>query len=344
MRFVLLTFFLAATVLFADRAALGSEANLEVLQQRAMAILKASCAECHDGTARRRDKGDFDHVLDVPRMIEGEYFLVPGDPMFSEIYAVMIDEDPDLRMPPPDNTDVHQPSEKEIRVVHDWIVALGLTDTSEAAVGGVEDAPRKDIPLASTSLANGAGEDAQPQLSEAITEAANTIEAIATKEGNHASASDPAVTIREPAGIEPATLLGRMHPLFVHFPVALLPMAGLIGLTGLILKRYEPWLPAIRWSLWLSALLSLLSVASGWIQSDLEGYTDGTVFLHRWSAVSLTVVTWLLLMIVEFSERKGTLRWRQMAVVLMLLAALLVALVGHSGGELVYGEGYLLGD
>lgn len=340
MRFSLSPRLIMGFFLLAAGAGMTRGATVEELQPRAVAILKASCALCHDGTARKRDKGDFDHVLNVQRMIEGEYFLVPGDPMLSEVYAVMIDDDPDLRMPPPDNTEVHQPTDKDIQVIHDWIIAMGVAEAvKDAAETSGADTTKEDREEALAAVLSDAGDGVLPELVEDGAE-----EATNQKAGEPVAAPDGAVLIEESSGGALTTLLGRMHPLFVHFPVAMLPMAGFIGLTGLILKRYRLWLPAIRWSLWLTAILAPVSVASGWIQSDLEGYRDATVLFHRWSAVVLTVFAWLSVIIVEIAERKATLRWRQCAVAFLLIVALLATLAGHSGGELVYGEGYLFGD
>lgn len=340
-------------------SAKAEEVPLEILQPRALAILEASCAECHDGTTRRRDKGDFDHVLDVQQMIEGDYFLVPGDPAFSEVYAVMIEEDPDLRMPPPDNDSVYQPTEADIKLIRDWIIALGEPEVREVSVA-VETEDLKTDELEMTEDLDSAEKksedlDADALLAQALIGAAAEADETAEVEVETEVVVEeksveldlpppPVLPEAEKSSISGETLFARMHPLLVHFPVAAVPMAGFIGFFGLVLRRYDRWLSTIRWLLLFTAILAPLSVATGWLLADIEGYADQTVRLHRWSAVVLAVFTWVSLFFVEAAERKKFKIGRRGAVFFLLIAVLLAALAGHTGGELIYGEGYPFND
>lgn len=338
---VILTSFVtvAACLAVSLSSAQAGSSSVQVLQPAVLKILEASCAKCHDGTTRRRDKGDFDHVLDIQKMIEGDFYLVPGDPEFSEIYLTMIEEDPDLRMPPPDNTEVYQPTEADIKLVRDWIVALA---EEPVETGSVEE-------VGSTTAASDKEDSAEEAAVDNVTVVVAPVSALDSEEVPPAfteetedtlPVSPPEIQLPEKSGIAPITLFARFHPLVVHFPVAAVPMAGLIGLFGLITGRYQKWLPAVRWALVFAAVLAPLSVATGWLLSDIEGYSDATVFLHRWSAVVLTVFTWVALITVQLAERRDTAAWRRGAVAFLLASVLLAGFVGHTGGELVYGIGY----
>ncbi|MGE9297358.1 MAG: DUF2231 domain-containing protein [Puniceicoccales bacterium] len=264
------------------------------LQAQVMDLFKMSCAECHDGSTARRGKGDFDTVLDPQAMIASNYFVIPGKPQKSEVYLLMAEKDPDMRMPPVDS-DVHHPSEKEIAMVRDWIDSLA----SEPKAADAGDTP--------------ADKTASPA------------------QGDQPKANKP---------LSREVLFARIHPLIVHFPVATIPMAAFIALLGGIFRRYEDWLPAIRWSLLIGALVAPVAVASGWLLADVEGFRDATVRIHRWLGVSGLVVAWICLLTVEWGERTSNPHGRRWAILLLLAAAVLIGFVGHTGGELVYGKGY----
>ncbi|MHC4995564.1 MAG: DUF2231 domain-containing protein, partial [Planctomycetota bacterium] len=147
--------------------------------------------------------------------------------------------------------------------------------------------------------------------------------------------------------------IGVLHPAMVHFPVALLTVAAMFIVLGWVFKKISP--DVVFYSLLFGALSSIVATALGWSFSPYEGYgvwnkefdsgnfetiTSVAVFYHRWSGVLLTALACLaalLAIIARFKEgepRKLNFWWKSMT----LASALLVAIVGHQGGELVYGE------
>ncbi|MGF1451747.1 MAG: c-type cytochrome domain-containing protein [Opitutales bacterium] len=273
------------------------------LDQQVLRLFKRSCAECHDGSSRSASKGDFDHVLDPRQMIDGEWYLVPGDPEFSELFLSMISDDPDIVMPPPD-ADAHKPTQAEIDMVRDWIVKLG--DTGYPT----------EKPSATVTDKVDEGEPAEP---------------------------NPVIPPPPPEGGPPlSTVFARMHPLVVHTPVAVIPMAAIIAALAIAFRRYDQWLPALRWSLVFGALAAPVAVITGWNLADISGYREETVGLHRWLGVSALVVIFGCLALVEWTERKAgdRAKFRKITAGVLIAAAILIAFTGHSGGEIVYGEGY----
>lgn len=137
-------------------------------------------------------------------------------------------------------------------------------------------------------------------------------------------------------------LLGRLHPLVVHFPIALLIAAALAeflrprraGAAG------GPSAPAL-FCLVLGAASAVVAALSGWLFAahDPPGM-EAILFRHRWTGVAVAVVAsgtaWLAL------------RWRSSEVfaaparVGMLISLGLVSYSAHLGGAMVYGEGFLL--
>lgn len=160
---------------------------------------------------------------------------------------------------------------------------------------------------------------------------------------------DPAVA--EPAsdamraGAAPGFLeiTGRLHPLVVHFPIALILAA--LGARVLGLKE------AARWCLWIGALGSLAAVTSGWLSASAQGYRPATVFSHRWLGVATSIAALLAAVTFEAARRRIAGASQRVAeraprsdaasvfaLALLFLAAILVGITGHMGGKLVHGD------
>ena len=148
---------------------------------------------------------------------------------------------------------------------------------------------------------------------------------------------------------EAAGLLGRVHPLLVHFPIALLLAGALAEILGAMRGRSGSS-PTARFCVGLGALGAALAAFTGWQRAEgfkaLPG-TEANVDVHRWFAVGTTGLAALLALIGLWSrERKdgvrapglGLFRWG------LLLAAVLVAVTAHFGGTLVYGADFPFGD
>ncbi len=139
------------------------------------------------------------------------------------------------------------------------------------------------------------------------------------------------------------TLYGRLHPLVVHFPIALLIAAAGAGWIWAIFRKSPGWEGAMRWCLWLGVLGAIFSVTSGWIRADEKGYAEQTVSLHRWLAVSTAVVALLTLIVYEIGRLKDCNISRWLTRLGLLVTMVLVGWAGHEGGILIYGEDYFSG-
>ena len=125
-------------------------------------------------------------------------------------------------------------------------------------------------------------------------------------------------------------LLGRLHPLLVHFPIALLLVVPVLEFLG----RSRP---ALRESagtvLTLSLVGAVASVFAGLALMRADGHEGSTLEDHLWVGVAVAVGTalaWLS-------------RGRSRALYTLTLAASLGALgwAAHLGGSLTHGEDYL---
>ncbi len=136
------------------------------------------------------------------------------------------------------------------------------------------------------------------------------------------------------------SFVGRAHPLVVHFPIALLLVAALAELARRCFAGLGSAGSVVGWCLWIGAPAAVAAAISGWFNVSVQGYGDATVFWHRWTGVGVAVVAVAALGLHLWTLRRpGSARWAVLVLLLLLTAGIVVA--GHTGGELVHGEGYL---
>lgn len=133
---------------------------------------------------------------------------------------------------------------------------------------------------------------------------------------------------------------GRLHPMLVHFPIALIVVAGVIELIR-IRKPPTPGADPVFYCLLFGALGAIVSAATGWVLAEDFSSESRTLFFHRWLGVGvagLASVTWFLSLLARSGERG----WARATYRLGLaLSIVLVSIGGHLGGVLVHGENYL---
>ncbi len=134
--------------------------------------------------------------------------------------------------------------------------------------------------------------------------------------------------------------LTYIHPMLVHFPIALLIVGFLAEATGAIFKK-EFFSKAAFYLLIIGTLGAVAAYLSGNIAGD--GITEtGTLKqaleIHESSAILtvwLVVATTLFrVALVALKKFRGTLQW--VAVALFLVSILSIARTGHYGGQLVF--------
>ncbi len=134
-------------------------------------------------------------------------------------------------------------------------------------------------------------------------------------------------------------LLGRLHPLVIHFPIAMILTAAAVELV-LVVRRDARPSPIAAFCLWVGTIGACLAAWTGW--SFGEEYGSGTTLeLHRWFGVACAgvliavVVCWCI-------ERSSRSNWSFHAYRFGLwLGAILVIVSSFFGGEMVWGEDFL---
>lgn len=128
-------------------------------------------------------------------------------------------------------------------------------------------------------------------------------------------------------------VIGRMHPLLLHFPIVLL-----------LLSLFSYWLPQepsmdTAWELIrLSAALTAIATAIMGLFLSIEESAKGDLLVyHRWGGIATAVLAWILYAFhQQISNRINTGR------VVSVCSAILLLATGHWGAGLTHGENFLL--
>ncbi len=138
-------------------------------------------------------------------------------------------------------------------------------------------------------------------------------------------------------------VIGRLHPVVVHFPIGLLITAGCIELWRWLRRREEPSSAAFT-CLTIGTVTALIAAWCGWAYADHDPpgrSVDDLLFWHRWTGASVAIGS-VLTTFCAIAQRSGV--WPQATKayrLLLLITTASVAWAGHLGGTLVYGEGFL---
>ncbi len=161
--------------------------------------------------------------------------------------------------------------------------------------------------------------------------------------------------------------LGRLHPLVVHFPIALLISALLIEVVaaswrGVGRVRSDPRDPdeqspdvardaasrpparAAVVCLLIGAVSAAAAAWFGWMNAAMEPHGQPvaeTIEIHRWTGVATAGLAVLALLVAFAASATRLGVFARAYRFVLLLAALLVGVTGHFGASLVYGPAYL---
>ena len=131
-------------------------------------------------------------------------------------------------------------------------------------------------------------------------------------------------------------LIGKLHPLLVHFPIALVMAAAAAEVAAIATPRHA-WHTVAVANLRAGAAIGVVTAVTGWV---LAGSTsvDATSALewHRWMGMAGAVGALgaaLLSSHRHVPSRRSVFVYR----VALFGAAFLVAITGHLGGTLVWG-------
>ncbi len=139
-------------------------------------------------------------------------------------------------------------------------------------------------------------------------------------------------------------IIPNLHPLAVHFPIALIIVSAFATL-GAKLAGDRPIANELailgRWTLWAGALAALVAAAAGWQAFNSVDHDDAghaAMIVHRnWALITTGFVVILALWSVWRARSSRKVSW--VDAMALLISVGLVAATGWLGGELVYRHG-----
>ncbi|MDF2187295.1 c-type cytochrome domain-containing protein [Paraflavitalea sp. CAU 1676] len=130
------------------------------------------------------------------------------------------------------------------------------------------------------------------------------------------------------------SLVGHFHPVFVHLPIGILVLAGILQ----FLERRKPAAgleQAINISLLFGMISAVISCITGYFLSRSDDYDEQLVNQHQWLGIAVAALAIVLYFLRRRQQGK---RWHwPMMIGLMVL----ITLTGHVGGSLTHGSDYL---
>lgn len=134
-------------------------------------------------------------------------------------------------------------------------------------------------------------------------------------------------------------LIGRFHPIAVHFPIALLFVAAVTEVINLFKKRSElSYFSHLCISI--AAFSAFVATILGWANADGQqffGELAEHLKVHRWLALISTA--WVLYLYLA-SRYRETAKQKFVFYISLLGSVCFMAIAAHFGGELVHGEDY----
>ena len=136
------------------------------------------------------------------------------------------------------------------------------------------------------------------------------------------------------------TLLARLHPLFVHFPIALV-LVAVAGEAVATLTGNRRWRSVAVANVRTGAAFAVIAAIAGWRLASASGGNASSILeWHRWlgtMATVLTVTAAVATVRADGPSRAGLWTYR----LTLVAAASLVAATGHLGALLVWGADFL---
>lgn len=145
----------------------------------------------------------------------------------------------------------------------------------------------------------------------------------------------PMPTIASPSWL---AFLGRLHPIILHFPIALIPVLTIFEL--LVFRKMKTEVPYLKAALWLvSILVSLLATIAGYFLMASGDYAGALAQEHFRGAIGFTC--FILIAGLLGSAPTPTSITRRSSIGFLIIANLALLYTGHHGGALTHGASFL---
>jgi uncharacterized membrane protein len=134
--------------------------------------------------------------------------------------------------------------------------------------------------------------------------------------------------------------IGRLHPLLIHFPIALV-IAAACAEGAAIVTANDKWRAIAIENLRAGAVFAFLAIIAGWrLAFAPDAETSALLEWHRWLGTVAAAAALLAALASRGVRRRSSASLRIYRIALFA-AGVLVAVAGHVGGLLVWGANFL---
>ena len=135
-------------------------------------------------------------------------------------------------------------------------------------------------------------------------------------------------------------LAGKLHPLLIHFPIALVLVAAMAELVATMTNSRDWHVVAVT-NLRAGAVLAVGAAIVGWLLASAPGVEpSATLEWHRWLGTTAAIAAAAAALATGGADGPSE-RTRWIYRTALFGAAACVALTGHLGGILVWGADFL---
>jgi len=133
-------------------------------------------------------------------------------------------------------------------------------------------------------------------------------------------------------------VLGRMHPVVLHFPIVLIILYTAFVLVTPREYRKEAWYRNVSdWLVLIAALTAAITALMGLLLSREPGYDKDAIALHKYTGILTSFA-----LVAIYNSRKWFEEHLNLSRVFMLLTTGIVMWAGHLGGNITHGENFVL--
>ena len=135
-------------------------------------------------------------------------------------------------------------------------------------------------------------------------------------------------------------LIGRLHPLLVHFPIGLVLVAAMAEVAAMTTGLWH-WRAVAVANVRVGAVFGIGAAIAGWLLASSPGLAAmSSLEWHRWlGTIAAVAVSGAALATAGAGGRSPVALWVYR--ITLFWAASLVAVTGHLGGRLVWGADFL---
>ncbi|MEK6781292.1 MAG: DUF1549 domain-containing protein [Bacteroidota bacterium] len=134
--------------------------------------------------------------------------------------------------------------------------------------------------------------------------------------------------------------LGRLHPLIVHFPIALLVVALFLEIFSWN-KKDQGFRSGLYIILLIGTLSAIVAAVFGLLLKEQDEYSSNALTIHQWSGIATAVLATTTFYFFRLSGRNDNSQLLKAYRSFLIFSVIGVTIAGHYGASLTHGTDYL---